>query len=210
MQGTSYTKDTKIEGSVVIVTGANAGIGKETAIDLARRGGKVYIACRDIKRGEDALKEIMRKSGSNNVHFLQLDLASIDSIKEFSRKFHDLEPKLHILVNNAGVMACPKSFTKDGFEMHFGTNHLGHFLLTNLLLDRLKESAPSRVVNVASLMYIIGKIRKGDLFGEKFYFRWFAYASSKLANILFTKELARRLEGTAVTVNCLHPGQMNE
>lgn len=210
MQGTSYKKDTKIEGSVAIITGANAGIGKETAIDLARRGGKVYIACRDIKRGEDALKEIMKKSGSNNVHFLQLDLASMDSIKEFSKKFHELEPKLHILVNNAGVMACPKSSTSDGFEMHIGTNHLGHFLLTSLLLDRLKESAPSRVVNVASLFYIVGKIRKGDLFGEKFYFRWFAYASSKLANILFTKELARRLEGTSVTANCLHPGQMNE
>lgn len=210
MQGTSYKKDTKIEGSVAIITGANAGIGKETAIDLARRGGKVYIACRDIKRGEDALKEIMKKSGSNNVHFLQLNLASMDSIKEFSKKFHELEPKLHILVNNAGVMACPKSSTSDGFEMHIGTNHLGHFLLTNLLLDRLKESAPSRVVNVASLFYIVGKIRKGDLFGEKFYFRWFAYASSKLANILFTKELARRLEGTSVTANCLHPGQMNE
>lgn len=210
MQGASYTKDTRIDGKVVIITGANAGLGLETAVDLSRRGGKIYIACRDNKRGEDALKEISRRSGSNDVHFLRLDLASMESIKEFSKKFHELESQLDILINNAGVMACPKGSTKDGFETHIGTNHLGHFLLTNLMLDVLKESAPSRVVNVASLFYIVGKIRKGDLFGEKFYFRWFAYASSKLANILFTKELARRLEGTGVTANCLHPGQLDE
>lgn len=206
MQGRSFKKDTKIEGRIVIITGANSGIGKETAIDLAKRGGKIYIACRDEKRGEDALKEIKEKSESDNVHFLKLDLASMESIREFSRKFHELETNLHILINNAGVMACPKELTKDGFEMHFGTNHLGHFLLTSLLLDIMKVSAPARIINVASLFYIVGKIRRDDLFGEKFYFRWFAYASSKLANILFTRELADRLKGTRVTANVLHPG----
>lgn len=206
MQGGQFKKDTRIDGKIVIITGANAGIGKETAIDLARRGGKIYLACRDIKRGEEALSEIKEESGSSDVHFLQLDLASLQSIRDFSKRFHELESQLHILVNNAGVMACPKSFTKDGFEMHLGTNHLGHFLLTNLLLDILKASAPSRVVVVSSLFHIVGKIRKNDLNGERFYFRWFAYASSKLANILFTRELTRRLEGTRVTVNCLHPG----
>jgi NAD(P)-dependent dehydrogenase (short-subunit alcohol dehydrogenase family) len=207
MQGGQYTKDTKINGKVVIITGANSGIGKETAIDLAKRGGKVYIACRDIKRGEDALKEIKEKSGTDNVYFLQLDLASLDSVREFSRKFHELESQLHILINNAGVMACPKSLTKDGFEMQLGTNHLGHFLLTNLLLHLLKASSPSRIIVVSSLFHIVGKIRKNDLFGEKFYFRWFAYASSKLANILFSNELAKRLEGSGVTVNSCHPGK---
>lgn len=206
MQGGRFKKDTRIDGKVVIITGANSGIGKVTAIDLARRGGKVYIACRDRRRGEDSLSEIVTVSGSTNVHLMQLDLASQESIREFSQKFHEVETKLHILINNAGVMACTKSFTKEGFEMHFGVNHLGHFLLTNLLLDLLKASAPSRVVVVSSLFHIVGKIRKADLGGEKFYSRWFQYASSKLANILFTRALARRLVGTGVTANSLHPG----
>jgi NAD(P)-dependent dehydrogenase (short-subunit alcohol dehydrogenase family) len=209
MRGRRYTKNTQIHGKVVVITGANAGIGKETAVDLAKRGGKVYIACRDIKRGEDALKEIKERSKSDNVHFLQLDLASMDSVREFSRKFHEAEDQLHILVNNAGIMACPKGKTKDGFELQLGTNHLGHFLLTNLLLDLLKSSAPSRVVVVSSLFHIVGKIRQSDLNGDRFYFRWFAYASSKLANILFTNELAERLNGTGVTANSLHPGNFN-
>jgi NAD(P)-dependent dehydrogenase (short-subunit alcohol dehydrogenase family) len=210
MQGGDFTKDTRIPDKVVVITGANAGIGKETAIDLARRGGKVYIACRDQERAETALKEIKERSGSDNVHFLQLDLASLDSVREFSKKFHGLESQLHILINNAGVMACPKSQTKDGFEMHMGTNHLGHFLLTNLLLDLLKAGTPSRVVVVSSLFHIFGKIRQDDFMAEKFYFRWFAYGSSKLANILFTRELAKKLEGTGVTVNSLHPGKLHQ
>lgn len=206
MQGGRFINDTRIDGKVVIITGANSGIGKVTAIDLARRGGKVYIGCRDQKRGEDALSEIIAVSGSTNVHLMLIDLASQASIREFSKQFHEVETNLHILINNAGVMACPKSYTNEGFEMHFGTNHLGHFLLTNLLLDLLKASAPSRVVVVASLFHIVGKICKTDLGGEKFYFRWFQYASSKLANILFTRALARRLQGTGVTANSLHPG----
>lgn len=206
MQGGQFKKTTRIDGKVVVITGANSGIGKETAIDLARRGGKVYIACRDVKRGEDALKEIMEKSESNDVHFLQLDLASMDSIREFCKKFHELECQLHILINNAGIMACPKATTKDGFEIQLGTNHLGHFLLTNLLLDLLKAAAPSRVVVVSSILHRIGRIKKDDLNSEKSYWKWFVYGQSKLANILFTRELAKRLEGTKVTANCLHPG----
>lgn len=209
MQGGQFKKDTRIDGKTVIITGANSGIGKETAIDLAKRGGKIYIACRDATRGEDALKEIKKRSESDQIFFLQLDLASLESVREFSKKFHELESHLHILINNAGVMACPKTSTKDGFELHIGTNHLGHFLLTNLLLDRLKLSAPSRVVTVSSLFHFVGKIRKDDLFGDKFYYRWFAYASSKLANILFTRQLAKKLSGTRVTANCLHPGAVH-
>ncbi|XP_070491034.1 retinol dehydrogenase 12-like [Chironomus tepperi] len=206
MQGGSYNKPTMIDGKIVIITGANSGIGKETAVDLAKRGGKIYIACRNIERGQSALTEIKEKSGSDDVHFLQLDLASMKSIRKFSEDFHQLEDRLDILINNAGVMACPKSFTEDGFEMHMGTNHLGHFLLTNLLLDLLKKPAHSRIVNVASLFHIVGKISKTNFFGEKFYFRWYAYATSKLANILFTRELAKRLENTGITANSLHPG----
>lgn len=206
MQGGQYKKETRIDGKVVVITGANSGIGKETAIDLAKRGGKVYIACRNQQRGEDALKEIKDISGSNDVHFLQLDLSSMESIRQFSKKFHELETQLNILINNAGVMACPKALTKDGFEIQIGTNHMGHFLLTNLLLDLLKQSSPSRVVVVSSLFHWYGRINKEDLNSEKSYWKWLAYGQSKLANILFTRELSRKLEGTGVTANVLHPG----
>lgn len=207
MQGGQFRKDTRIDGKIVVITGANAGIGKETAIDLAKRGGKIYIACRDIKRGEDALLEIKGRSGSDDIHFLQLDLASMQSIREFSRKFHQLENKLHILINNAGVMACPRSLTADGFEIQFGTNHLGHFLLTNLLLDLIKLAAPSRIVIVSSLLHRIGSIKKHDLMHEQSYWKWFVYGQSKLANVLFARELSKRLAGSRVTVNALHPGK---
>jgi NAD(P)-dependent dehydrogenase (short-subunit alcohol dehydrogenase family) len=201
-----YTKKTRIDGKIVVITGANAGIGKETAVDLAKRGGKVYIACRDIKRGEDALKEIKERSNSDNIHFLQLDLASMDSVREFSRKFHEAENQLHILVNNAGIMACPKGKTKDGFELQLGTNHLGHFLLTNLLLDLLKSASPSRVVVVSSLAHEWASLDREDLMSDHSYSRVGAYYRSKLANNLFTYELSKKLQGTGVTANCLHPG----
>lgn len=207
MQGGSYKKPTLIDGMTVIITGANSGIGFETAVDLAKRGGKIYIACRDKRRAEDALMKIIELSGSDNVYFIQLDLASMQSIRDFSQKFHAKENQLHILINNAGVMACPQSYTEDGFEMHMGVNHLGHFLLTNLLLDLLKATPSSRIINVSSLFHIVGFIWKRNFFSEKFYFRWHAYATSKLANILFTRELAQQLKNTNVScVNCLHPG----
>lgn len=209
MRQGKFKKDTRIDGKVVIITGANCGIGKETAIDLARRGGRVYVACRDPIRGVEAMKDIQDKSGSSNVHFLQLDLAQLESIRQFSKKFHTFESELHILINNAGVMACSKAQTRDGFELQIGTNHMGHFLLTNLLLDLLKQSAPARIINVSSLYHVFGRINKSDLNSEKHYWRWLAYAQSKLANILFTRELARRLEGTDVTANALHPGAVN-
>jgi NAD(P)-dependent dehydrogenase (short-subunit alcohol dehydrogenase family) len=189
-----------------VITGANTGIGKETAIDLAKRGGKIYIACRDIHRGQEAIKDIKEKSQNDNIHFLQLDLASLESIRDFSKQFHDLEPKLDILINNAGVMMTPQSTTKDGFELQFGTNHLGHFLLTNLLLDLLKCASPSRVVVVSAELHRITGINRDDLMLTSNYNSLKAYAQSKLANILFSNELAKRLEGTGVTVNSLHPG----
>ena len=201
-----FTKNTKISGKVVIVTGANTGIGKENVIDLAKRGAKVYIACRDIKRGEEALKEIKERSQSNKVFFLQLDLASLDSVREFSKKFHSLESKLHILINNAGVVMNKRILTKDDFEMTFATNHLGHFLLTNLLLDLIKAAAPSRIINVSSVGHTYSDINRDNLMGEKSFGSFKAYAQSKLANVLFSRELSKKLAGSGVTVNSCHPG----
>ena len=206
MRRAKYSKPTKITDKIAIITGANTGIGKANAIDLAKRGAKVYIACRDAGKAENAMREIKRESGSDTVFFLELDLASMQSIREFSVKFHALENYLHILVCNAGVMACPKRFTTDGFELQFGVNHLGHFLLTNLLLDLLKQSSPSRIVVVSSGIYTRGKINKKDLMGELSYGKYSAYSQSKLANVLFSNELARRLDQSGVTVNSCHPG----
>ncbi|XP_028581466.2 retinol dehydrogenase 12-like isoform X3 [Podarcis muralis] len=199
----------KLNGKVVVITGANTGIGKETARDLAGRGAKVILACRDMAKAEKAAFEIRTTTGNQQVTAKKLDLADTKSIREFAENFLKEEKELHILINNAGVMLCPYSKTADGFEMHLGVNHLGHFLLTFLLIDCLKQSAPARIVNVSSLAHHGGRIRFHDLQGEKSYNRSLAYCHSKLANILFTRELARRLQGTGVTVNVLHPGTVS-
>lgn len=162
-----------------------------------------------MTRGENALKEILERSKSTQVFFLQLDLASLDSVREFSQKFHQIETRLDILICNAGIMATSKGLTKDGFEMQLGVNHIGHFLLTNLLLDMLKANAPSRIIVVSSSLHKIGKIYKDDLMSERSYWRWLAYGQSKLANVLFVRELAKKLKDTGVTVNCLHPGNFH-
>ena len=200
-----------LKGKTVVITGANTGIGKETAVDLARRGARVIIGCRNIEKGKEALKEIQERSGNKDVFLEKLDLASLESVRTFADKILNSEPRLDILINNAGVMACPYQKTKDGFEMQFGVNHLGHFLLTMLLLDRLKRSQPSRIVNVSSSAHRMGsgKINFEDINYEKSYNAWSAYFNSKLANVLFTRELSKRLEGTHVTVNALHPGVIN-
>ncbi|EDW79840.2 uncharacterized protein Dwil_GK18888 [Drosophila willistoni] len=205
-QGGQFTKPTDETGKVVIVTGANTGIGKETVRELAKRGATVYMACRNLEKCEEARREIVQETNNTNIYTRELDLSSFESIRKFVVGYKQEQDKLHILINNAGQMNCPKSLTKDGFEMHLGVNHLGHFLLTNLLLDYLKKSAPSRIVNVSSLAHIFGRINKKDLNSEKSYSQDFAYAQSKLANILFTRELAKRLKDTGVTTNALHPG----
>ncbi|XP_056641133.1 retinol dehydrogenase 13-like [Diorhabda sublineata] len=194
------------ENKVIIITGANTGLGKETAWELARRKAKVYMACRDIQKCEIARKEIVLDTKNKYVYCRQCDLASLDSVRKFVETFKSKEKRLDVLINNAGVMRTPNSKTKDGFEMQLGVNHMGHFLLTNLLLDMLKESAPSRIINVSSVAHKRGKINKDDLNSEKNYNPSTAYAQSKLANILFTNELAKRLDGTGVTVNSVHPG----
>lgn len=195
----------RLDGKVVIITGANSGIGKTTALDLARRGAKVYLACRDAVRGEEVRQEIVNQTQNNNVFNRHLDLASLDSIRRFVAAFLAEEVRLDVLINNAGY-AGPRRVTQDGFEMQIGVNHMGHFLLTHLLLDTLKRSAPSRVICVASILHRMGTLKKADLNSEKSYSNLGAYAQSKLANVLFARELARRLEGTGVTANSLHPG----
>ncbi|KAK2884886.1 retinol dehydrogenase 13-like [Channa argus] len=196
-----------IHGKTVVITGANTGIGKETARELAKRGGRIIMGCRDMEKCEAAALEIRGKTLNPQVYACHLDLASMKSIREFAKRLKQDEQHVDILINNAGVMRCPAWKTEDGFDMQFGVNHLGHFLLTNLLLDKLKESAPSRVINLASLAHIIGKIDFEDLNWEKKKFDTKqAYCQSKLANVLFTRELAKRLQGTGVTVNAVHPG----
>ncbi|KAK6479225.1 retinol dehydrogenase 12-like [Huso huso] len=196
----------RLDGKTALITGANTGIGKETARDLARRGARVIIACRDLSKGEAAASQIRAETGSEQVLVRRLDLADNRSIKQFAEDFLKEENRLHILINNAGVMMCPYSHTVDGFEMQFGVNHLGHFLLTHLLLDLLKQSAPARIINVSSLGHNFGRIKFDDLQSERSYEGGLAYCQSKLANVLFTRELAKRLAGTRVTVNSVHPG----
>ncbi|XP_057638946.1 retinol dehydrogenase 12 isoform X2 [Chionomys nivalis] len=192
------TTSVQIPGKVVVITGANTGIGKETARELARRGARVYIACRDVLKGESAASDIRADTKNSQVLVWKLDLSDTKSIRAFAERF--LAGKV------PAMMMYPYAKTTDGFETHFGVNHLGHFLLTYLLLGRLKESAPARVVNLSSVAHLGGKIRFHDLQGEKRYCRFFAYCHSKLANVLFTRELARRLQGTGVTAYAVHPG----
>ncbi|XP_023127127.2 retinol dehydrogenase 12-like [Amphiprion ocellaris] len=202
----AWSSAEKLDGKTVLITGANTGIGKETAKDLAGRGAKVIIACRDMEKAKEAVKEIIETSGNDNVKCMKLDLADTKSIREFAEAFKKDEPKLNILINNAGVMVCPYGKTADGFEMQFGVNHLGHFLLTYLLLDLIKRSAPARILTVSSMVHSWGSINLEDLNSEKSYDKMKAYSQSKLANVLFSHSLAKRLEGTGVTCYALHPG----
>ncbi|KAM9733510.1 dehydrogenase/reductase SDR family member 13-like [Menidia menidia] len=211
VKGKTCNSKVKLHGKTVIVTGSNTGIGKTTAVDLAKRGARVILACRSKQRGEAALEEIKRESGSNQVVFMPLDLGSLTSVRRFATAFLKSESRLDILINNAGVYL--QGQTEDGIGMMFGVNHLGHFLLTNLLLERLKESGPSRIVNVSSVGHNFGKIdfdclntHKALGVGSSFLEVPKVYCDSKLCNVLFTHELAKRLQGTQVTCYSLHPG----
>lgn len=200
--------DLRMDGKVVIVTGANSGIGLATALDLAKRGARIYLACRSADKGEVARAEIIKETDNQEVFCRQLDLASMQSIREFVAGFTSAESRLDVLINNAGWTG-PRRTTVDGFEMQIGVNHMGHFLLTNLLVDTLQKSAPSRVITLTSVAHRVGKINKLDLNSEKSYRSFCAYAQSKLANILFTRELARRLSGSGVTANSVNPGPVH-
>ena len=203
--GVCYCK-AKLHGKTVIVTGANTGIGRETALDLADRGARVILACRNLDKAQAAAEKIRKETGSDKVIVKELDLASLKSVRNFAEDVHQTEDRLDILINNAGIMRCPYWTTEDGFEMQFGVNHLGHFLLTNLLLDMLERSKPSRIINVSSLAHVRGKIRFDDLQSEQDYSPGPAYCQSKLANVLFTRELSKRLDDDDILVTAVHPG----
>lgn len=195
-----------MKDKIVLVTGANSGMGKATCIEIAKLGAKVIMVCRDKQRGIEALEEVKEKSNNPSVELMFCDLGSIKEIKELTKEFKRKFEKLDILINNAGVILPGKHRTKDGLELQFGVNHLGHFFLTKELLDLIKKSPSGRIINVASGAHKIGRIYFEDINLDKNYTLWRAYAQSKLANILFTYELARKLKGTNVTANCLHPG----
>jgi NAD(P)-dependent dehydrogenase (short-subunit alcohol dehydrogenase family) len=194
-------------GRTFLVTGGNTGIGLATATDLARRGGRVYVACRSEAKGSHAVASIVAATGNPDVGFLPLDLADLASVRACADAFLALGQPLHVLINNAGV-AGQRGLTSDGFELTFGVNHLGHFALTTALLDRLAESAPARVVTVSSdahyqaagIDFTALRRRTRGVTGMR------AYAVSKLCNVLFSQELARRLDGTEVSSYALHPG----
>ncbi|WP_042198416.1 SDR family oxidoreductase [Paenibacillus camerounensis] len=195
-----------MHNKIVLVTGGNSGMGLATTIEMARRGAKVIMACRSRTRGEAALAEARRQSGSQEIELMLCDLASFDSIRSFAEEFLAAYPVLDVLINNAGVVTVKRELTPDGYEMDLGVNHLGHFLLTNLLLGALKKAEQGRVVVVASGAYKLGKLYLEDHTLSRGFNPAKAYARSKLANILFTRELAARLQGTGVTVNAVHPG----
>ncbi len=198
-----------MKNRICMVTGANSGIGKVTAHELARMGANVVMVCRNREKGEKAAAEISDSTGNKEIHLITGDLSSQQEVRnvadEFKRKFDSL----HVLVNNAGGLVPTRQLSVDGIEKTFAVNHLGYFLLTSLLLDVLIKSAPSRVVNVASSVHHYAKLDFGNLQGERKYRQFQAYSLSKLENVLFSYELARRLDGSGVAVNCMEPGAVN-
>jgi NAD(P)-dependent dehydrogenase (short-subunit alcohol dehydrogenase family) len=193
-------------GKICLVTGATAGIGLETARVLARRGAKVIGVGRSPERCAEAARQIGEPTSSDSVRYLVADLSSQAEIRRLATEIRTSTPRLDVLVNNAGVICLTRQETSDGLEMTFAVNHLAYFLLTTLLLDLLKASSPARIVCVASAAHQGCKINLEDLQGKVKFSPWRAYQQSKLANVLFARELARRLEATGVTANALHPG----
>jgi NAD(P)-dependent dehydrogenase (short-subunit alcohol dehydrogenase family) len=191
-----------------VVTGANSGLGLSTARELARAGARVVMACRNLEKGEAARREIEAAVPAAVLELEQLDLGSLDSVRAFAQRFRDGHDGLDLLINNAGVMAPPRGETADGFELQFGTNHLGHFALTGLLIGSMEGRGDARVVTLSSTAHRTGRIAFDNLGGERHYFRWRAYGQSKLANLLFALELERRLRaaGSSVKSMAAHPG----
>ena len=199
-------ESTDMIGKICIVTGSNSGIGKTTALSLAKKGAAVVMIVRNQDKGEIARQEIIDESGNESVDMLIADLSSMEEVRRVAREFKEKYSKLHVLVNNAGGLLNKFHTTTDGHELTFAINHLAPFLLTHELLDILKASAPSRVVNVSSGAQSMGKIDFENLQSEKGYSSFRAYSNAKLMLVMTTYEMARRLEGTGVTANVLHPG----
>lgn len=198
-----------ISGKVVLITGGTSGIGKAAATALAGMGANVVITGRNEERGKQALQEIREESGNEGVELMLADLAVQDEVRHLAEEFRERYDRLDVLVNNAGLVLSERTETPDRIETQLAINHLAPFLLTNLLLDLLKRSAPSRIVTVSSDAHRWSKMDLDDLQSRKRYRAFPVYGMTKLANIMFTYELAERLEGTGVTANCLHPGSVN-
>ena len=195
-----------MRGKTVLITGANSGIGKETAKSLAKMGASIIMACRNINSSLEAYKEIKDVSESGNVELMELDLSSIKSIRKFALDFNNKYEELHVLINNAGVFCEVREETEDGFEKTMGVNYFGMFMLTHLLLPVIKNTHKSRIINVTSKAAFHGKLNFDDLNFHKKYHSFKAYSASKLAVILFTMELSEKLKDSGVVVNSVHPG----
>lgn len=196
-----------LRGKVALVTGGSSGLGQETARVLADRGAQVILTARDVPKGESVAAGIREATGNQHVEVEELELGSLPRIRAFADRFLSRHPALHILVNNAGVMACPPAKTADGFELQFGSNHVGHFLMTCLLAPALLRGAPSRVVSVSSRGHHISPVVFDDIqFERRPYDKWLSYGQSKTANVLFAVGLERRLGARGVRANALHPG----
>src|SRR2546428_5920517 len=206
MQNQNVQSTIAMKDRVVMITGANSGIGKASSLALAKMGATVVMVARNQEKGEDARSEIIKESQNNSVDLLVADLSSLESVRKLATDFQKKYSKLHVLVNNAGLFNQRRKVTTDGYENTFATNYLAPFLLTNLQLPTLEASAPSRIINVSSVGHYNGHVNFDDLNLEKEYGGWKAYGQSKLALVLFTHELAKKLQGTGVTVNAVHPG----
>ncbi len=204
-----YCAPFHMKDKICLVTGANSGIGKVTAKALASGGATVIMVCRNRVKGEAARDEIARETRNENVDLMIADFSELNQIRRLAAEVKAKYPRLHALVNNAGAYNGDRTLTADGYETTFAVNHLAYYLLTVELLDLLKSSAPARIVNVSSEAHRNARINFDDLNLENGYTGWRAYGQSKLANVMFTYELARRLEGTGVTANCMHPGTVN-
>ncbi len=195
-----------MDGNVCLVTGGTSGIGEVTARELARKGATVVLVGRDTAKAEATVERIRRETGQSAVTHLIADLSSQSEIRRLAREFQERHARLDVLINNAGAMFDRRAETVDGIERTFALNHLAYFLLTELLIETLKTTAGSRVINVASMAHLGMRLDFDDLEARRGYSGYWVYGRSKLANILFTRELARRLDGSGVTANCLHPG----
>lgn len=198
--------DNQMKGKTVLITGSTDGIGMHTALGLARMGANILIHGRNREKGKMVLKEISKVSGNSNLELFIADLSSQKQVRNLAADIQMNHDRLDVLINNAGVFEKERRLTEDGIETTFAVNYLAPFLLTNLLLDLLKKSAPSRIISVASIAHESAAIDWNNLQGERYYDSFNAYAVSKLCIVLFTYALSRRLEGSKVTVNCLHPG----
>ena len=199
---------TNQQGKVIIITGANAGLGYETVLGFAKKNATVIMACRSVSKAENAKQQILKQVPSADLHFIQLDLTDLDTVKSFAKQFKEKFARLDVLINNAGVMIPPYAQTKNGFELQMGANYFGHFLLTGLLLDVLEKTDASRIVSLSSLAHVAGRINFDDIHWEKSYSKMKAYQQSKLANLMFALELQRRLDqskSTTISV-AAHPG----